>query len=304
MSKHDNHIIFNMSNSRSHAGLDFTPTIHGDTYPFINPTHFDLKHVAVLVTGASKGCGRSTALSYARAGCSKIAVAARSSMADLEPELLSAAQNAGRQPPQILLLEMDVSSEASVQAGASKIEAAFGRLDILINNAGYASPFVSIMDDKTDDWWRTWDVNIKGPFILCRSLLPLLLSSDGGLKTIINVSSIGAHFSGPGSAYKMSKLALLRFGEMLAEEHPGTVCFGIHPGAVLTELAFNLPNEMHQMLTDTPELTGDSLVWLSSEQRSWLNGRYVSCTWDMKELEAMKEEILEKDLLKVKVNFD
>lgn len=295
-----------MPSKRDIHGLDFTPTIHSDTYPFIDPTQFTLSNTAVLVTGASKGCGRSTALSYARAGCSQIALGARSSMKDLEPELLAAAKEAGKSPPQVLLLELDVTSESSVKAAASKIESEFGRLDILINNAGYASPFVSIMEESTNDWWRTWEVNIKGPFLLTRAFLPLLKSTSSGLKTIINVSSIGAHYTGTGSAYKLSKLALLRFGEMVEEEHgeEGVVCYGIHPGAVPTELANNLPEEFRYVLQDTPELTGDSLVWLSKERRAWLSGRYVSCTWDMKELEEMREEIEQKELLKVKADFE
>lgn len=228
-------------------------------------------------------------------------------MKDLEPELLTAAKEAGKEPPQILLLKLDVTSESSVEAAASKITSEFGRLDILINNAGYTNPFVSIREEDVSEWWRTWEVNIKGPFLLTRAFMPLLLSSASGLKTIINVSSIGAQFANSeGSAYKLSKLALLRFGEMIAEEHAkeGVVCYGIHPGAVPTDLASgSLPEEMRHVLTDTPELTGDSLVWLSKEQRAWLNGRYVSCTWDMKELEGLRGEIEERELLIIRTDF-
>lgn len=293
-----------MSIKRSTNGVNFTPTIHSDTYPFITPTQFTFTGTAVLITGASKGCGRSTALSYARAGCSQIALGARSSMSDLEPELLKAAQKAGKASPQILLLELDVASEASVTAAAAKVKAEFGRLDILINNAGYASPMVSIMEEDAGDWWRTWEVNVKGPFLLTRAFLPLLLSSAEGLKTIINVSSIGAHTRGSGSGYTLSKLALLGFGETIANEHgeAGIVCFGIHPGAVPTELAGNLPKAYRHMLIDSPELAGDSLVWLSEGRKAWLNGRYVSCTWDMGELVAMRGEIEEGDLLKVRMD--
>ncbi|CZT18230.1 related to peroxisomal short-chain alcohol dehydrogenase [Ramularia collo-cygni] len=295
-----------MSSKRDSSGANFTPTIHSDTYPFIDPTQFNLSNTAVFITGASKGCGRSTALSYARAGCSHIALGARSSMKDLEPELLAAAKEAGKEPPHILLLELDVTSESNVAAAAKEISSEFGRLDILINNAGYASPFVSVMEENVDSWWRTWEVNIKGPFLLTQSFIPLLLSTASGLKTIINVSSIGAHYSGPGSAYKLSKLALLRFGEMIAAEHEreGVVCFGIHPGAVPTELASNLPENMRHKLQDSPELTGNSLVWLSKEKRAWLNGRYVSCTWDMEELEKMRAEIEDGNLLKVRMDVE
>jgi hypothetical protein len=81
----------------------------------------------------------------------------------------------------------------------------------------------------------------------------------------------------------------------------GLVCFAIHPGGVKTELATNMPAEMHQLLTDTPELPADTLVWLGKEHRPWLSGRYVSVTWDMEELEAKKDEIVQKDVLKFRL---
>ena len=69
----------------------------------------------------------------------------------------------------------------------------------------------------------------------------------------------------------------------------------------MTELAANMPKDTHGLLIDTPELSGDTIVWLSQEKRTWLAGRYVSCTWDMGELMGKKEEIIEKDLLKVRM---
>lgn len=140
----------------SSTGADFTPTIHNDTYDFIKPDQFDLKGRAVFVTGASKGIGRDTAISYARAGASQIAIAARTSMADLEPEMVAAASEANKTPPQILNLSVDVTSEQSVADAAKQVEQTFGRLDILVNNAGYLENFVPLAESKPDDWWRVW----------------------------------------------------------------------------------------------------------------------------------------------------
>ena len=121
---------------------------------------------------------------------------------------------------------------------------------------------------------------------------------------IINLSSIGAHGSGPGmSAYQSTKLAILRFSEFINAEYAaqGLLSYSVHPGAIMTELAGNMPKEKHGMLTDKPEVGGDTIVWLTQSKREWLAGRYVSCTWDMDELLGMKKEIVERDLLKVRM---
>ena len=62
-----------------------------------------------------------------------------------------------------------------------------------------------------------------------------------------------------------------------------------------------MPEDKHVALIDTPELAADTLVWMTKERRLWLSGRYVSCTWDMTELEAKKDEIVRGDKLKVKM---
>lgn len=75
----------------------------------------------------------------------------------------------------------------------------------------------------------------------------------------------------------------------------------VHPGGVKTVLAQGMPDWMHGYLIDEPELSGDSMVWFACERKEWLSGRYVSCTWDVDELEGKKERILEGDLLKVRM---
>jgi len=71
------------------------------------------------------------------------------------------------------------------------------------------------------------------------------------------------------------------------------------PGGVVTELSKDMP--IAHLLTDTPELAGETMVWLSAEKRAWLAGRYVSVNWDMQQLLDKKDEIVEKELLKVRM---
>lgn len=97
------------------AVRDFVPTAHNDTYPFISTSAADLGGKSVFITGASKGIGKGIALSFARAGCSRIAVAARTGVDELKQQILSAARTAARPEPLVLAIALDVTSpEASL----------------------------------------------------------------------------------------------------------------------------------------------------------------------------------------------
>ncbi|PNS18954.1 NADP-dependent 3-hydroxy acid dehydrogenase [Sphaceloma murrayae] len=286
------------------AAFRFTPTFHNDTYPFISPTKLNLSGYTVLITGASRGIGLATAHSYAAAGASQIAVAARSAPTSLVPALLATASAASRPPPQILPLSIDVTSEDSITAAVQLLTSTFSRLDILVNNAGYLESFRPIASSSSSDWWDVMTINLRGPYLLSRAFLPLLLSTESGQKTILNTSSIGALLIRPGaSGYQTSKFALMRLTEFLAAEYGAqgllAVCF--HPGGVMTELAKVMPEETHVNLQDKPELAGDTVAWLTGERREWLQGRYFSVNWDMEEFEGMKERVAEGDLLKMKL---
>ncbi|KAI5364501.1 Putative short-chain dehydrogenase/reductase SDR, NAD(P)-binding domain superfamily [Septoria linicola] len=284
------------------SGTDFTPTIHHDTYGYINPEQFSLQGRAVFITGASKGVGRATAIAYAKAGASYIAVAARSGLDTLATKMLDAAVRVGKSAPNVLQLSVDVTSEESVGHAAKQAEQAFGRLDILINNAGYLENFVPITESDPKDWWR---VNIKGVYLVTRALLPLMLKTENGQKIVLNVSSIGAHFIMPGaSGYQSGKLALLRLGEFLNADYKehDLLSLSVHPGSIPTELAKQMPEEVHKFLIDAPELAADTMIWLTAERRDWLRGRYVSCNWDLKELLDKREQIVKDDLLKVRMD--
>jgi NAD(P)-dependent dehydrogenase (short-subunit alcohol dehydrogenase family) len=276
-----------------------------DTYAYINPSRFNLKGKNVLITGASKGVGKAAAISYAKAGTSGIAIAARSSLDAVAQEIKDAAKSAGHSEPKVVSIKIDVTDRKSVEAAAEEYSRAFdGKLDILINNAGYLSEFAGIPDSNPDEWWRDWEVNVKGVYLCSRSFMPLLAKSS--LKIIINVSSIGALFSPPHAcSYATTKLAVLRFTEYLQQDHgegkDGVLAIAVHPGGVATELAKNMPDAMHHVLVDTPELAGDTFLYLGAERRDWLGGRYVSACWDMEEFEKKKEDVIKGDLLKVRM---
>lgn len=138
-----------------------------------------------------------------------------------------------------------------------------------------------------------------------RACIPLLLK--GQLKMLINIASVGAHLIGPGlSHYQISKLALVRLTEFAAKENAavGLVAFSVHPGNVLTDMVGEgFKSEFGSLFTESTQLCGDGLVYLSREKREWLSGRYVNITWDLPELtsEEMKRKIVEGDMLKMRL---
>ncbi|EXJ66804.1 uncharacterized protein A1O5_09999 [Cladophialophora psammophila CBS 110553] len=283
-------------------GSTFVATLHNDTYPFIKPENGSPSNIKVLVTGTSKGIGKATVKSFARAGASAIALLARSNLDEVANEVLQAAKQAGNKAPKILKLQADLTDAAAVEQAMKTVEREFGSLDVLVDNASRLENWVPLAEMNIDDWWLTWELNIKGTFIVTRAALPLLLKSD--LKTVLMVTSAGAFIAAPGaSAYQTTKLAQIKLVDFLMAEYgdKGLLAFSAHPGGVPTETALNMPDNFHFYLTQTAELSADTIVWLTRERREWLAGRFVFGPLDMEQLSTKKDEIVEKDLLKLKL---
>jgi len=219
--------------------------------------------------------------------------------------MLDAAAAVGRPVPTVVHLTLDVRSQASVDAAAAQVRGKVGKLDILVNNAGFMGPEAPLLDQPTEEYVNTIEVNLTGVYRVTKALLPLMLEG-GGLKMVPimgSAASLGAACAG---AYTITKFAMARFCQFLNLQYGdrGVSSFHYHPGGVSTDLSQGLPDTFKKLLVDTPELAGDTLVWLTAEKRPWLNGRYVSANWDMVELEGLKDKIVEKNLLKFKFDMD
>ncbi len=183
-----------------------------------------------LVTGASAGIGRATALALGRAGYA-VAVCARSRepldalLAELADEGISATG-----------LPCDVGNPADVRALVEHIEETLAPVDVLVNNAGIGilKPFAEL---SLDDWDRTFATNVRSMFIVTSAVLPGMRERRRGF--IVNVSSLAGRngFKG-GTAYAASKHAVLGFSSSLVLEvrHEGVRVLAICPGSVDTEL--------------------------------------------------------------------
>ncbi|RVX75882.1 hypothetical protein B0A52_00239 [Exophiala mesophila] len=282
------------------TGHGFVPTRRNDTYPAIDPLKADHSCKYVLITGAARGLGLAMATSFAQAGASGIAILDMLDMTSARDVILNAVKAAGRAEPKILTLTVDVTDEGSVSQAVKSVEAEFARLDILINNAGYVGGYTPLGQSDPSRWWRAWEVNVKGPYLVTRGFLPLIL--QGTDKTVIVISSIGAHVTIPGgSAYETTKYAVLRINHYLMAEYgsQGLLAYAVAPGGVLTDMSKGF--QYQDRLTDTPQMVADTLVFLTKERREWLAERYIDSRWDMEELMEKKEEIVQRDLLKVRM---
>lgn len=207
--------------------------------------------------------------------------------------------------PTLLWLTVDASDPKSVEAAATKTkEALAGKpLDILVNNAGVLEPNAVVHESDSSDWWRTFEINLKGVYLTSRALIPLLLEGQGD-RTIVNLTSRGGILVMDGmSACNTSKLAVCRLTEFLAQEYRDAklVTMAVHPGGVVSDMSLSLPENLPGAITDTAELVADSIVYLTREPQHWLTGRYVSVQWDLTELEAKKDDVVARDLLKNKL---
>jgi NAD(P)-dependent dehydrogenase (short-subunit alcohol dehydrogenase family) len=233
-------------------------------------------------------------------------LAARSDLSGTVKAVEEAAKKAGLPVPKVLSIKVDVTNQGSVEAAAAQIKDEFPEgIDVVVSNAGYLEDDALIAESSAEEWWSSIEINFKGHYLVARSFVPMLLAKRDGFKVICNVVSIGAHMIFPGmSAYNTAKLAVCRLTEYEDAEYgdSGLIAFSIHPGGVLTDMGARLPVEKQKMLTDTIELPSHTIVWLTGKKRTFLRGRYLSCQWDMEQLENHAQEIVDQDLLKVKLD--
>src|SRR5271169_2515792 len=129
--------------------------------------------------------------------------------------------------------------------------------------------------------------------LLAKHFLALLGPSKRG--TIIELSAALAIHVIPGtSGYSLSKLATIQLAAFIAAENPNVTAVALHPGIVMTDMVLS---GAEKFATDSPELAGGVALWLTTTEAEFLNGKYMSANWDVDEVVAKKEEILDEKLL-------
>jgi len=209
-----------------------------------------------LVTGASRGIGRCISLALATEGA-RVILTGRD-----KEKLQDATQAVGKHQPGACWMELELSQELSIRTLIDRVKQQFGRLDILINNAGITFSG-SLQETTTSDWDRILAVNARGPFILCREALDLLRQSKQG--TIVNISSVVGVKGYPlQSAYTASKHALRGMSISLAEElkNDGIRVHVICPGGVDTEMVSRVRPDINKDELIDPQDIADLVLYL------------------------------------------
>jgi citronellol/citronellal dehydrogenase len=227
----------------------------------------DVRDKVALVTGASRGIGRSIALALAEAGAD-VVCAARStegSPSKLPGTIEDTAREVEVRGRRALTIPANVAREADVEAMAGRTLQEFGRLDILVNNAGISAPG-RFLDLPVKRWDLVMNVNLRGPVMCTQAFLPRLQEQGGG--RIINISSYLAEVLMPGMmSYSVSKIALERFTQFLAAELQPK---GIAVNALRIEM--NIVTEGWQYLNpsidysnwEKPEAASQATLWLAT----------------------------------------
>ncbi|MBV9386158.1 MAG: SDR family oxidoreductase [Chroococcidiopsidaceae cyanobacterium CP_BM_ER_R8_30] len=218
-----------------------------------------VKKQRALITGASSGIGKATALAFAKAGID-VALVSRSS--DRLTAVKSAAEQTGVQAKAYTL---DLAQIEQIQAEISKIVADFGAIDILVNNAGMGYT-AALRETPLADWLTVMNLNLTSAFQCALGVLPSMREQQSG--TIINIASIaGQQAFTDWGAYCVSKAGLIALSKTLAaEERPcGIRVTALCPGAVNTELwdapTVHLKFDRAAMLT--PENVAQAILYIA-----------------------------------------
>lgn len=201
-----------------------------------------MSNKVILITGASSGIGAGIARELAASGATLLLGARR------VDRLETLAAELKQQGADVAVAALDVTSRASVQQFADVALEKWGRIDVMINNAGVMplSPLASL---KVDEWDQMIDVNIKGVLYSIAAVLPPMLAREAG--HIINIASIGALSVSPTAAvYCATKFAVRAISDGLRQENTQLRVTCIHPGVVESELASTITDSAAAALMD------------------------------------------------------
>ena len=224
-----------------------------------------LEEKVILVTGASQGLGKALALAYAGEGA-KVVVNSRN-----EDSIKPVAEEVEEKGVEVLAVAADVSDSSEVQKLVDETVDKFGRIDVLVNNAGVLGPRVAIEEFPEDEWRKVIDANLTGPYLVAKAAIPHI--PEGG--SIINlVSGVSVEGRAEWGAYSVSKFGIEGLSQILAAEleERGIRSNAVDPGGMRTDMRAAAYPDEDPTTRITPEENTDVFLYLASDESKGVTG--------------------------------
>jgi len=266
-----------------------------------------LEDAVVIVTGGARGVGKAISKAFVDRGAHVV-------IADmLKTELEQTAVEFGKS---VMPIVTDITDADQVKKLIDKVRAKFGRIDVLVNNAGTFSVIGPVWEVDPQKWFRDIKTNLFGSFLLCHAVVKDMVERKSGY--VINIVSSGG-VGDPhaySTSYASSKTGLMRLTEGLAREVQGhgIKVFAVAPPTILTEMTKFIMNDeagkkwrpgfekIFENGNDAPpEKVAELILNLVSGKADKLTGRYIRVTQDFDELIARADEIVSGDLYTLRI---
>jgi 3-oxoacyl-[acyl-carrier protein] reductase len=236
-----------------------------------------------FVTGASRGIGRSIALTLCRAGFDMVLASPEIENNETVAEEIRACSG------EAMTLNMDVSSPESIKAGFAKVLAAKTRIDVLVNNAGVTRDGLAVRM-KPADWDLVLRINLQGAFLCTQQVLPGMMRNRWG--RIVNITSVVGQAGAAGQTnYAASKAGLIGLTKALAQEMASRniTVNAVAPGYIATDMTKVLPDDVKEKILasvplgrmGTPEDIAAAVKFLASEDASYITGQVLAVNGGM-----------------------
>ncbi len=219
-----------------------------------------------MITGASQGLGRALALVFAREGA-RVAINSRS-----EGSIRPVAEEAESLGAEVVALAADVSRGADVERLVGAAAERFGRIDVLVNNAGLLGPRVGIEEYPESEWRRVIDANLTGLFLVTKATIPHM---PEGASIVNVVSGVSVEGRAGWGAYSVSKFGVEGLTQIVASEleERGIRANAVDPGGMRTEMRAAAYPEEDPMTRITPEENTDVFLYLASDESRGVTGQ-------------------------------